>query len=186
MISTRPVITGLVFYRMGASMKIKYQLNRDSINEFYQHQALMDKSIHNKMVTLLIAIIVMLTLVVFLLFKVNTYTIFAAVSFALLMIVVFPKIYWRIIQDRISKKIQQFPLSYNEIILELINNVLYVSNNNKQFKLRQQDIKNSFITQNSTILYYQEEAALNILVIPNQLIDREKELESFIKGIQYE
>lgn len=145
-----------------------YQLTKEDIRDMNGYLAIHDKKIQQKAVSLSVAFAILLSVITLLIMGIKTASLFVILIEALLVFLIFPKIYWRVVFSRISKKIDENTdlINFHRIHVEMTDSIA-VKSDETSFKITSDDIITYDFTKTICMIFYRDaKGKNNTLIIP--------------------
>ncbi|MEG0240420.1 hypothetical protein [Anaerorhabdus sp.] len=163
--------------------KFDYELNPENIKELNFYMALNDKGIQKKMFSLMISFVILIIVGTILLLKLSIAS-FVIIGISIILIVIFfPKVYWKVIFNRIDKVTNEKSIKFSSTEIKFANKIT-VTQDNREMVLNYSDIQFMDFTKNNLMLFCKRNDEFSKVVIPIQSIG--DNLESFYTFLQKE
>lgn len=170
----------LMFQKM---FEFVFRLDRENAEELNEYLALHDAKVQKKMLTLSIAVAAFLVAASLLIFKLTSTGAIAAIVCVLLTMLLFPKLYWRVVFSRIEKLISSRDIKFTDTQIHF-SDKMYITDGGKSSSVELHDIMAFDFTKNNCLIFYKKGGARNTVVIPNKIIgDQIAEFCTYLKEV---
>ncbi|MEG0367966.1 MAG: hypothetical protein RR585_14085 [Coprobacillus sp.] len=163
--------------------KFNYKLGTENLSEMNCYLAIHDLNIQKKMISLMISIAIMALIVLFFIFNLSIPTLIGMVITAILELLIFPKIYWKIVFSRIEKTLSFRNIEFKDTTIEF-NDKVSIDDQINKIAIEYSNIINMDFTKHNCLIFYTYDDKSNTLIIPNDVIG--EKLEEFCLFIQKE
>lgn len=158
-----------------------YTLKKEHLQECNSFLALHDAKVQKKMITLMIGLLSIIAAITLIMFNLSLLSGIIIVVSAVLILLGFPKLYWKIVFNRISKSVERAPLDFKPIHLEFQDEIKIVQGKDGCI-IPYTSIQNQAYTKNCLLLFYEANSRLNTLILPMNEIASATSLIEFIEG----
>lgn len=158
-------------------IKIEYQCNQENFAQLYSYQAMHDRKIQKRMLSIMIPLIVVIVVLVFLALKLTLTATAVSIVLALLVFKLFPKFFWKTEFKRIDKILADTPLKFKKTKICFDHNI-EIWEETKHFQIEYYQLEKLDFTKDTCILFYREGKQINTLLIPIQAFN-EQDLKNF-------
>ena len=163
--------------------KYNYKLNLDNYIDLNYYLAIHDIKIQQKVVPLINSITTLLVIVEALIMGISMSLLFVAIVTFIIVFVLFPKIYWKIIFNRVKSTIDQKKVNFKETNI-IFNEKISIKSDGNIIEIEYIDIKKIDFTKANCLLFYTNQNKTNSIIIPNSTIG--DELEKFYEFMMKE
>lgn len=161
---------------------LEYQLNNENYKELNSYRAMHDKAVRKKLVSLMVSICVAVVGILLILLKINLKSILFSIVGCLIVILFFPKLFWKISFSRIDRIVDASKTIYPKMKVK-INDEINVDDGENRIKIYFRDIVKIDFTKNNCMVFYNSENKTNALIIPNNIFS-EDELRNFVTEME--
>lgn len=151
-------------------MKLEYQLSYENILEYQSIMAFQDEKIQRKCLTLMISLAILVISSSLLILGLHLSALVPIGIGLVIIFVLFPKLYWRMVMKRIEKVLMKKFIQYDSVQLQIDKELRVFSLENEQIINFNQIIDIQY-TKNNYILIYNCNDKRNALIIPINALD---------------
>ena len=146
-----------------------FKLTEQAIKESHYYLALYDNKIRKQSLTLSFSLAALLSGIFVIILGFNINSLLWSLACIVISILVFPKIYWKVIFERIDRKIENTSFIYEEMKV-VFDKAIKVIKGNKIVSIPYENVIKIDYTKNTCLIFYHENEKTNTLVIPNDIL----------------
>lgn len=161
-------------------MKLTYKLTKEQIIDYQFAMAYRNKKLHQTNIKLLISFSLIILILGIFVFETNWVTISVMSVILLMILLFFPKYYWKRIEKKIKETIEKKNLEFSEVNVELSDKLeaVYLSG---KITAKLDQIKDVIFTKNLCILQVEINNKTEAIIIP---LDSIENMEEFVRKVR--
>lgn len=153
---------------------VDYTLDIKAYQQYFSYRATHDKKIVRLCLTLIIALTMLFFCVMALINGLNWITIGATVIVAIILAMIFPKIYWKIQFKRIDMMVSKMDLTYNPLKVTFKDKCIEVSEKGKTSVIENYDVQKLDFTHDYGYLFYKDNDKPATLIFPINALSQDQ------------
>lgn len=161
--------------------KFEYKLNEENVKELNTYLAIHDEKIQKKVSSLIASFMIVIVIINLMIFKLSWLSVVICIVAFILCVIFIPKIYWKIIIERIDKVANEKEIAYMQTTVIFDDSIL-VKQGNKEYKYNYESIEHIDFTQNNCMLFCNVKGTFDKIVIPNNIL--KDDIEVFYNFLQ--
>jgi len=157
-------------------MKIEYQLTDDNVIEYQLLQAFQDSKTQARCFRFMVSLVVAIGAGSLLIIGWDIMILVPIILGIILVLLLFPRLYWQFITERVGKMIRQVKKTYPFVRLDFKDNLRVKSANETQI-IENSQLVGVQATKNNYIVFYKQKDQTQAIIIPLEAL--EKDLAEF-------